>query len=307
MRDRVKSVMPYLKLYFRMARPNQILLIAVVFSWGILMALVRGSVWSSLSYLFGLGAAILISISIHFVNEYADYETDMLTERTPYSGGSGALQDTHLDRKLAILGAILVLILGFALALLGYFLGVLPLQVLYLLGVATLFGWGYSLEPLKFAWRGWGELDNALLGGWLLPVYGYTVINHKADAFVMAAAAPFAMFAFVNLLATHWADREADQSVGKITLVTKLSIPRLRILYILMTLSAYAWVYWYSQYPPLVQVSSFIVVPVSVWGIVSFTRRHNPAPSVFAMVAFLLVQLISWGYLYVSGVNFHSI
>jgi len=60
------------------------------------------------------------------------------------------------------------------------------------------------------------------------------------------------------------------------------------------------WIYWYSQYPPLVKLGSFIVVPVSVWGFVSFTKQHNPAPSVFAMVAFLLVQIISWGYLYVS-------
>ncbi|MCK5318201.1 MAG: prenyltransferase [Anaerolineales bacterium] len=292
--------MRYLKLFFRMARPNQILLIALVFSWGILMALVRGSSWSSLSYFIGLGAAILVSVSIHFVNEYADYETDKLTRRTPYSGGSGALQDSGLDQNLALRGAIPPVILGFTIALLGLISGNLSRQALYLLGLATFFGWGYSLKPLKLAWRGWGEIDNALLGGWLLPIYGYTVINHRVDNFIMAATAPFAMLAFVNLLATHWADRQADRSVGKFTLVTKLSVPQLRFLYLLTMLGAYTWVYWHSQYPPLVKLSSFIVVPVSVWGFVSFTKQHNPAPSVFAMVAFLLVQVISWGYIYFS-------
>jgi len=193
-----------------------------------------------------------------------------------------------------------VLILGFTVAFLGVFLGHLALQVLYLLGLTAFFGWGYSLKPLKLAWRGWGEIDNALLGAWLLPIYSYTAINLRADTFIMAAAAPFAMFAFVNLLATHWADRQAERAVGKFTLVTKLSIPRLRLLYLLTVLGAYMWIYWYSQYPPLVKLGSFIVVPVSVWGFVSFTKQHNPAPSVFAMVAFLLVQIISWGYLYVS-------
>lgn len=283
-----------------MARPNQILLIAFVFSWGILMALVRGSVWSSLSYLLGLGAVIPISVSIHFVNEYADYETDKLTKRTPYSGGSGALQDSGLDKNLAIRGAILAVIFGFTIAFLAFLMGHLPLQVLTILGLAAFFGWGYSLKPLKLAWRGWGEIDNALLGAWLLPICGYTVIHHQVDTFIVAAAAPFAMLAFVNLLATHWADREADQSVGKFTLVTKLSIPQLRILYLLTMMGAYTWVYWHSQYPPLVKLSSFIVFPVSLWGFVSFTKQHNPAPSVFAMVAFLLVQIISWGYLYFS-------
>ena len=293
-------MMRYLKLYFRMARPNQILLIAFVFSWGILMALVRGSVWSSLSTLLGLGAAILVSVSIHFVNEYADYETDKLTKRTPYSGGSGALQDSGLDKNLALRGAIMAMILSFTIAITGFLMGHLSWQVLTILGLAAFFGWEYSLNPLKLAWRGWGEIDNALLGAWLLPICGYTVIHHRVDVFIMAAAAPFAMLAFVNLLATHWADRDADRAVGKFTLVTKLSIPQLRILYLLMMLGAYTWVYWYSQYPPLVKLSSLIVVPLSAWGFVSFTKQHNPAPSVFAMVAFLLAQIISWGYLYIS-------
>jgi 1,4-dihydroxy-2-naphthoate octaprenyltransferase len=293
-------MMRYLKLYFRMARPNQILLIALVFSWGILMALARGASWSSLSTLLGLGAAILVSVSIHFGNEYADYETDKLTKRTPYSGGSGALQDSGLDENLALRGAILAMILGFAIAFFAFLMGHLTLQVLTILGLAAFFGWGYSLKPLKLAWRGWGEIDNALLGAWLLPIYGYSVIHHRVDTFIMVAAAPFAMLAFLNLLATHWADRQADRAVGKLTLVIKLSIPQLRILYLLTMLGAYTWIFWHSQYPPLVKLSSFIVVPLSVWGFVSFTKQHNPAPSVFAMVAFLLVQIISWGYIYVS-------
>jgi len=283
-----------------MARPEQILLIALVFSWGILMALVRGSPWSSLSYLIGLGSAILISVSIHFVNEYADFETDKLTVRTLYSGGSGALQDSGLDKNLAFRGAILPVILGFTIAVLGLISGHLSSQALYILGSAAFFGWGYSLQPLRLAWRGWGELDNALLGAWLLPIYGYTVINHRVDSFIMVAAAPFAMLAFVNLLATHWADRQADQSVGKLTLVTRLSVHRLRFLYLLTMLGAYMCVFWHSQYPLLVKLSSLIVVPVSVWGFVRFTKQHNPAPSVFAMVAFLLVQIISWGVIYIS-------
>jgi len=203
------------------------------------MALARGASWSSLSTLLGLGAAILVCVSIHFGNEYADYETDKLTKRTPYSGGSGALQDSGLDKNLALSGAILAMILGFTIAFFAFLMGHLTLQVLTILGLAAFFGWGYSLKPLKLAWRGWGEIDNALLGAWLLPIYGYSVIHHRVDTLIMAAAAPFAMLAFLNLLATHWADQEADRAVGKYTLVTKISIPQLRILYLLTMLGAY--------------------------------------------------------------------
>jgi 1,4-dihydroxy-2-naphthoate octaprenyltransferase len=293
-------MMKYVALFLRMARPPQLLAITLVFSWGILMSLVQGSLWSSSSYFLGLLAAILISISIHYVNEYADYETDFLTSRTLFSGGSGAFKHTGLDKNLALVGAIPLLILGFTVAFFGIISGNLSREVGYLLGVAALFGWGYSLKPMALAWRGWGELDNALLGGLLLPIFGYVVLHHRVDTFIMFAAVPFAMLTFVNLLATHWADRQADQAVGKFTLATKLSVPQLRTLYFAVVLGAYTCVALHSQYPLLVQISSFTAVPVSLWGFVRFTRQHSPAPSVFAMVSFLLVQIASWGYLYVS-------
>jgi 1,4-dihydroxy-2-naphthoate octaprenyltransferase len=207
--------MKYGSLYFRMARPKQILLIALVHSWGSIMAISQGYQWSSGSYLMGLGAAILISISIHYANEYADYETDKLTIRTPFSGGSGALQDLGLKRTLALHGAIYTLLLGTILAIIGVFLADIPVQGMVILIIAVFLGWGYSLKPLTLAWRGWGEVDNAFLGAILLPLYGYSVISLQVDREAIVAVLPFGLLAFVNLLSTHWADRVADQTVGK--------------------------------------------------------------------------------------------
>ena len=64
--------MRYVLLFYRMARPKQIMLIALIYSWGGLMATVQGFSWALCSSLLGLSAAVLISISIHYVNEYAD-------------------------------------------------------------------------------------------------------------------------------------------------------------------------------------------------------------------------------------------
>jgi 1,4-dihydroxy-2-naphthoate octaprenyltransferase len=177
----VEILMKYGSLYFRMARPKQILLIALVYSWGSIMAINQGYPWSSGSYLMGLGAAILISISIHYANEYADYETDKLTIRTLYSGGSGALQDLGLERSLALKGALLALLLGVVLGTIGLFLGDIPVHGVVMLIIAVILGWGYSLKPLALAWRGWGEVDNAFLGAILLPVYGFTVISLQVE------------------------------------------------------------------------------------------------------------------------------
>jgi 1,4-dihydroxy-2-naphthoate octaprenyltransferase len=279
-----------------MARPKQILLIALVYSWGSIMAINQGYPWSSGSYLMGLGAAILISISIHYANEYADYETDKLTIRTLYSGGSGALQDLGLERSLALKGALLALLLGVVLGTIGLFLGDIPVHGVVMLIIAVILGWGYSLKPLALAWRGWGEVDNAFLGAILLPVYGFTVISLQVERSVIVASIPFGLLAFVNLLATHWADRAADHAVGKNTLANTISVNRLRWIYFLIILGVYIWVYWLSFYPQIVRLSSMAVLPLSIWGFQRFTKQHSPAPSVIPMVAFLIIQLISLGF-----------
>jgi 1,4-dihydroxy-2-naphthoate octaprenyltransferase len=279
-----------------MARPKQILLIALVYSWGSIMAINQGYPWSSGSYLMGLGAAILISISIHYANEYADYETDKLTIRTLYSGGSGALQDLGLERSLALKGALLALLLGVVLGTIGLFLGDIPVHGVVMLIIAVILGWGYSLKPLALAWRGWGEVDNAFLGAILLPVYGFTVISLQVERSVIVASIPFGLLAFVNLLATHWADRAADHAVGKNTLANTISVNRLRWIYFLIILGVYIWIYWLSFYPQIVRLSSMAVLPLSIWGFQRFTKQHSPAPSVIPMVAFLIVQLISLGF-----------
>ncbi len=56
-------------------------------------------------------------------NEYADSDTDAVTERTRFSGGSGALSDLGLDRRVPLYGAWASGGAGVALALLATLLG----------------------------------------------------------------------------------------------------------------------------------------------------------------------------------------
>jgi 1,4-dihydroxy-2-naphthoate octaprenyltransferase len=114
-------------------------------------------------YLGGLAALLLVAASIHYANEYADHETDALTDRTPFSGGGGALVELPVPRRLARDAAAVTLVAGVGLAVACLLHGqtVLGIGVL-LLGAVR--GWQYSFPPLRLAWNGVGEVDNALLG-----------------------------------------------------------------------------------------------------------------------------------------------
>jgi 1,4-dihydroxy-2-naphthoate polyprenyltransferase len=286
----------YISVLVRMARPPQLLAITLVYVLGCLLALAFGFDISTKFFVAGILALIPISISIHYANEYADFETDRLTVRTPFSGGSGALLETGLPRRTALTAAWVALIIGSVTALTGWVTNLLPSTSISLLAVGVFFGWMYSLRPLALAWNGWGELTNAVLGGILLPLYGFSIHTGQVNSNAIFAFIPLGMLVFNNLLATTWADRWADAWVGKCTLATRIPANKLRLLYVIVAFGAVLALFCLRDvvFPPFVFRSSLLVIPLLIWGAWSYTRQHSPFPSVAVMVFFLLVQMAAW-------------
>ena len=283
---------------FGMARPMQLVAVTLVYTLGTLMALAQNISLNSTMLGMGYIALIPTAMSIHYANEFADYETDRLANRTPFSGGSGALGRTGLSPQIALFAARVSLLLGLGLWLIGFLLGDLPLTSGGVLAFGAFFGWMYSLPPLKLAWRGWGELDNAMLGGIALPVYGYAVQAGYINWQIILLNLPFGLLVFINLLATTWADREPDAAVGKYTLATRWPVTPLRQLYFGVGILPFVLIacFWLAEsIPSLVGFVSFGVLPLMLIGARTYTRIHTPFPTVFTMVAMLIAQIGTWG------------
>jgi 1,4-dihydroxy-2-naphthoate octaprenyltransferase len=284
-----------------MARPAQLLLIAAVYALGVVIAVGTGETLSLPAVLAGLAALLPTAASVHYANEYADRETDRLTStagtRTPFSGGSGALAGTGLSPRLARDATVATGLLGALLTALLFATGRLPVWAAGLLFAIALLGWGYSLPPVELSRRGLGELDNALLGGLVLPHYGAATLGPPSLA-VCLAVLPFALLVFANLLATQWPDRWPDAFAGKFTLPTRWSPRRLRRLHLLSVTGAFALlpVLWGWVLPPAVVLASLLALPFAAWGVATFTRDERPFPTVAAMVVTAVAQLVAWTY-----------
>lgn len=279
-----------------MARPLIMVSVLLVYINGLLIAHAEGFNMQWGSIVWGGLVLLLVSLSIHYANEYADYETDALTQPTMYSGGSGVLARGDIPRRLALQAAWVTLGIGFGLALMGYASGNLSSVTILLLFLGTLLGWMYSLPPLKLAWRGWGELDNAILGGIFLHLYGYAVLSEGITWQVVLMCVPFTLLTFNNLLATTWADKVADAQVGKYTLATQYTPKMLRGLYRVVAMSAFGLLLLLHDVllPPLVVYASLLALPMVVWGWWTYTRIHNPYPTSNAMVVLLVAQMVAW-------------
>ena len=314
---------------WRMARPAQLALIGLVYGFGVAMAygsdaatasgasgfgsvpigsIAFGSiVFGPITFgpitvgpiTFGLLALVPIAASVHYANEYADVETDAITTRTPFSGGSGVLAETGLSPRYAagaaaVSGGVGLLIVGIGVApVAGRLLATIPAALLVLVLVV---GWQYSLGPLRLAWNGLGEATNAALGGVVLPLYGFAVVAGGVTVDAALATLPFALVVFVNLLETTWPDRRADAAVGKQTLATRWSPGRLRLAYGLASAAAVVvTVALVGRVLPVVVAAVTLLPMVGLAvGHRRFTRREEPWPAVVTMVALAVATTVGW-------------
>lgn len=293
------------------ARPSQIALVLVVYLLGVGLATAGPPLiavesaanapptpFSSAflaSVLMGVIALIPAAVTIHYANEYADRGTDAMTDRTPFSGGSGALARTGLPASFLRSATVAAFVMT-AFLLLGLYLAGLSIDAVGLLVAILVLGVTYSLPPIALIRRGIGEVVNAALGGIALPLYGTAVVASPTPT-AMLAVVPFSLVVGCNLLATHWADREADSAVGKRTLAVRWSPERIRRVYatlatVATTVAAGLWVG--GAFPDAVVLAHLASVPFLVWGGAVLTRRRSPLPAVLAMVVLAVATTVAW-------------
>ncbi|MEZ3143139.1 prenyltransferase [Halobaculum sp. MBLA0143] len=295
--SRSRLVVP--RALWQMLRPDQAALILFLYGVGLAAAAVTAGepLAAHLSRAVGgLVALAATTATVHYANEYADYETDALSTGSEFSGGSGALHEYDLPRSVARWATTTTAAATLPAGLLAYSLGV-PLRALAVLGVVLVGGWEYSLPPLELAWRGLGALTNALLGALLLPVYAVAVVTTPTLDHV-ALFVPFTVVTTLSLLTTQWPDRDGDAAVGKRTLATRLSPARLRRLFFAVA-AAYpvsvATVHLTVGLPTPVLVAHLLPLPAIAWGTRTFTRQESPLPGVTAMVSTAVAVGAAWG------------
>ncbi len=239
---------------------------------------------------------VMVSASIHYANEFADYETDALTTRTLYSGGSGVLPSGLVPRSLAMKAAWVSLFIGLFVQFLAISNGVHPWSALTLLLLGWIGGWMYSLPPLRLAWRGWGEVENALLGSNLLPLYSFVTASGGYDIKVSLACLPVTLIAFTNLLAVTWPDRSSDELVGKLTLATRWTPRRLRRVYKIAVIASFTSLFLLEGWilPKEIIYSSLLSLPLLIWGAKTYTRDNVSRATVYGMVVMMAAQTTAW-------------
>lgn len=226
------------KIVLKTIRPSFLTLTPVCVFLGFSTSLATTAPISIVNFILVLTGALFAHISVNTLNEYYDFKSglDFKTEKTPFSGGSGALPDNPEVAKLT-------LALGLASLLLTILIGIyliqkqgfqiLPVGIAGVVLVVTYTQWLNRFPLLCLLAPG--------LGFGVLMVVGTHMVLAGANSLLpwLVALVPF--FLMNNLLLLNqYPDIKADADVGRKTFPIAFGLKKSNFIYALFMAAAYS-------------------------------------------------------------------
>ncbi len=183
-------------------------------------------------YLLSAAAVVLIMWMTYYLGEWNDLQGDRINRTfNRFSGGSRVLVEEAIPARVS-------LILGYG-CLAGAILLVVYIYLHYQRDLRTLLlgGWGiffgffYSNKPLRWSYRGLGEILIGFCYGWLPIAAGFFLLAGFFSPKIFILSIPVGLSIFNVILINEFPDEEADRAIGKKTLLVRFGKERMGDLY----------------------------------------------------------------------------
>jgi len=227
-------------LFIQMTRPLFLVGGLLLYALGVGIARYLGATIDWQAYWLGQIWVTLLQLSTHYLNEYYDAAEDQTNRnRTPFTGGSGAVGPGRLTRRTALMAAMTALaFLASDTVLLISQVGLEPVTVAIMV-VAFLGSFFYSAPPIRLARTGYGELTTSVLVAYLVPAFGFILQEGELHRLVAMAALPLTVLLLAMLLAFELPDYANDVKREKHTLLVRLGWQTGMGLHNILVLSAF--------------------------------------------------------------------
>ncbi len=270
------------RLFLRLSRAHFLLGGLLLFGLGASIARYLGVRVDTATYLLGQGLVTSIQAMTHFLNEYFDERADEQNDtRTLFSGGSGAVGEAKLPRRVALQAALVTLALIAIFTSLLLRRGEISLLAwsLALLGFAGAFF--HAAPPLRLISSGYGELVASFVVAGLVPAFAFALFTGRLHRLLVMSAAPLIALHFAMIIALELPDYACDMKFGKRTLIVRLgwqAAMRMHdtaiLLAVLLLLLAYL-----NGLPSRVALGSLIALPLALAQIWQMNRIRLGYPA----------------------------
>ena len=227
-------------LFIRLTRPLFIIGVVILYALGVGIANYLGISINWVVYVFGQLWVILLQLSTQYLNEYFNATADSENQnRTPITGGSGALGTEKLPRRTALMAAYTCLAFLASLTVVMISRVTLTPTALLIMGFALLGSLTYSTPPLKLEGSGYGELMVSIIVAFTLPAYAFILQTGELHRLVAMSAFPLTVMHLAMLLAFELPDYANDIKFRKRTIMVRIGWRNGMILHNILILSAY--------------------------------------------------------------------
>lgn len=212
-----------LRLLIRLARPHFLLGGVLLYALGVGIAYYLGNPVDWGVYLAGQFWITLMQLSTHFLNEYFDANIDVRNpNRTPFSGGSGAIGPGKLPRAAALWGGVACLTAAASFTVLLMQQAVLAPATVMVMILIFLGAFFYSVPPVRLETSGYGELTTSFLVATLVPAFGLLLQMGELHRLLAMATFPLMVLHLAMLLAFQLPDYATDLKYEKRTMMVRL-------------------------------------------------------------------------------------
>jgi 1,4-dihydroxy-2-naphthoate octaprenyltransferase len=298
------------KALIKLARPHLFTGTLILYFIGSFFATIAGYQFDVPRFLLGLGIVSAALLSMSYGNNYFDTEVDKLNTPTSFSGGGGTLLQ---DKKLRILVkriSIGSFLLSLILAVVFMFLFSYPPVFFLYVVTGNVLAWFYTAPPLKFSYRGLGEIATMVAIGLMIPGLGYYVLARTIDLPLVLLSVPFMLYMAVFIISAEIPDRQGDTLGKKKTFVVRTSTYAGHLANVLLTLLAAVYFFILAYAGVLsISVNFFILAVLSlipvVFSMMSFWRHSTASrvhlkvinANVASVVVFILLITVYFGML----------
>jgi 1,4-dihydroxy-2-naphthoate octaprenyltransferase len=280
-----------LKIWFMETRPHFLILSVVLAFLGTSIAWYDGYFHLGYALLAFIGL-LLAHISVNTLNDYFDYRSgiDLVTRRTPFSGGSGILPTGLLKPGqvfwLGMTSFLLAVLIGVYFVIVS---GWLLLPLLLIAAVCVLL---YTPLILRLAWPEWAPG----VGMGVLPVLGAYFVQTTAYTWpAVVAAIPSGILVHNLLLLNEFPDTEADRKANRKTLPITMGKTKAGIVYSVLTVLVYLWIIGWviAGLMPAFSLIALLTLPLAIKAIKGARKHEEMTRLVPAMANNVLVVLLT--------------
>jgi len=263
---------------------------------------------SSLGYSFNLNIfwlgylwLFLLEVATVLSNEYHDYSTDNENKYFgPFTGGSRVIVDKELTFNEIKKGAIFALALSFIVAV--FLLWIIPGSVptAFLMIVLFIIALGYTIPPLKFSYRGLGELDVGFTHSFGVILCGFVFQGGSlTESFPWLLSIPLFIALIPAIILAGIPDYDADKAAHKKTIAVNFGKKNAARLSIILTIaSTILVVLWhvFNVVPGAFGNAVYFIILHATILIILLSKyiRHPSPPAHINLLLFTSLTYIIW-------------